>query len=277
MYFFISLIEKGKFAMLNKFGTVLFVVLLLLGVHNSVIAKDITPELKKELDEIKEGQKALHEEIKLIKDMLLKGNNPAMPDLPKVMVHNVEFELGNNPIIGNDTAQLVIVEFSDYQCSFCARHTKETYPEIFEKYIKTGKLRYVFMDKPLPGHNMANEAAGAAHCAAEQGKFLEMHNEMMDNQDSIDDLTSIATSVDLDISQFKNCMEGKAYTEKLAKNLELASKLQISGVPCFVLASSDTSNPQKVKGIAFIQGALPLTNFQTVIDRVLADLNNNKI
>jgi protein-disulfide isomerase len=263
--------------MLYKFGTILIVMLLLLGVHNIVIAKDITPELKKELDEIKEGQKALHEEIKFIKDMLLKGNNPTMPVPSRAFVYNVEFELGDNPVIGNESAPLVVIEFSDYQCSFCARHTKETYPDIFEKYIKTGKLRYVFMDKPLPGHNMANEAVGAAYCASKQGKFIEMHNEMMSNQDAINDLTSLATSIDLDINQFKNCMASKDYNEKLAKNLELASKLQISGVPCFVLASKDHSNPQKVKGISFIQGALPLANFQMVIDTVLADLNKNKI
>ena len=251
--------------------------LLLIGVQNSVIAEDISPELKKELDEIKQEQKALHEGIKSLKDLIINGKNPTMPVPTRVMVYNVEFELGDNPVIGTERAPLVIVEFSDYQCSFCARHTKETYPKIFEKYIKTGKLRYVFMDRPIPGHNIANEAAGAAYCAAKQGKFIEMHNEMMANQSAINDLTSIASSIDLDMNQFNNCMERKDYNEKLAKNLELASKLQISGVPCFVLASSDPSDPQKVKGISFIQGALPLINFQTVIDTILADINNNKI
>ena len=185
-------------------------------------------------------------------------------------VRDVEFELGDNPEKGSESAPLVIVEFSDYQCSFCARHLKETYPEIYKKYIKTGKLRYALIDNPLPFHNMASEAAEAAHCADEQGRFWEMHDKMMSDPESVNDLNALASSLDLDMQKFESCMDEKKYVGKVASNLSLAKKLNILAAPGFVIAASNPDNPQKVKGISFILGALPFTQFQKEIDQALA-------
>lgn len=243
--------------------------LLLLSVQYVLCAQEKTSDLKKEINELRQEQKALHEDLKVIKELLLKTRMPAPPE---VNVKDVEFELGDNPAKGSDKAPLVLVEFSDYQCSFCARHTKKTYPELYKKYIKTGKLRYVVMDKPLPMHNMADEAAEAAHCANEQGKFWEIHKEMMANPDTINDLNSLASSLGLEIKKFKNCMETKKYAPKVASNISLSNKLNIFAAPGFVIASSDPGNPQKVKGINFIAGAVPFAIFQKGIDEALAGL-----
>ena len=222
--------------------------------------------LKNEIEELRQEQKALYKELKMIRDILLKRGTPTRS---QINVRDVEFELGDNPVKGDEFAPLVLVEFSDYQCSFCARYAKETYPEIFEKYIKTGMLRYAFVDKPLPSHNKANEAAEAAHCAAEQGKFHEMHEEMLFNPESIDDLTKLASSLYLDIQKFESCMKNKKYSEKVAANLSLANKLNVLSVPGFVIASRDPHNSQKVKGISFIRGAKPFIQFQKEIEQAL--------
>jgi len=79
-------------------------------------------------------------------------------------------ELGVAPVKGNRAAPLTMIEFSDYQCPFCARHAQQTLPEIDRYYIATGKVSYVFRDLPLPIHPEAPKAAEAAHCAGDQGK-----------------------------------------------------------------------------------------------------------
>ncbi|MGD9159686.1 MAG: thioredoxin domain-containing protein [Desulfobacteraceae bacterium] len=244
-------------------------ILLCLSVQYTIYAQENTADIKKEINELRQEQKALHEDLKVIKELLLKTRMPAPP---QANVRDVEFELGDNPAEGSDKAPLVLVEFSDYQCPFCARHTKETYPELYRKYIKTGKLRYVVMDKPLPMHDMADEAAEAAHCANEQGKFWEIHKKMMASPDKINDLNSIASSLGLDMKKFKSCMETKKYSNKVASNISLSNKLNIFAAPGFVIASSDPGNPQKVKGIDFIPGAMPFAHFQKEIDQALAGL-----
>lgn len=233
------------------------------------IAQEDTDALREELNELKQDQKSLHEEIKMIKNLLLQGQKTA---LPKANVQDAEIELNDNPAQGSEAAPLVIVEFSDYQCSFCARHTKQTYPEIYEKYIKTGKLRYVFMDKPLPSHDMSAQVAEAAHCAAEQGKFREMHEKLLYEPESQKDLTTLASKLDLDIKKFESCMNSKKYAAKVASNLSLANRLEVPSVPGFVIASRDPNNPQKVKGISFIRGAKPFSRFQMEIEQALAGL-----
>ena len=263
--------------MRHKLGILALVMLLLIFSGQNIFAWENTAELKKEIDELRQEQKALREDIRIIKNLLLQGQRPGQPGQkpppPQANVRDVEFELGNNPEKGSESAPLVIVEFSDYQCSFCARHVKETYPEIYKKYINTGKLRYALIDNPLPFHNMASKAAEAAHCAEEQGRFWEMHDKMISNPESLNDLNAIASSLNLDMKKFKSCMDEKKYAGKVDSNLSLAKKLNIKAAPGFVIAASNPDNPQKVKGISFILGAVPFTKFQKEIDQALASVS----
>lgn len=78
--------------------------------------------------------------------------------------------LGDDPIKGNKDAEIVVVEFSDYECPFCQRHFQQTYPTLNSKYIDTGEVKMIFRDLPLSFHDpVATEAAVAANCAREQG------------------------------------------------------------------------------------------------------------
>jgi len=89
-----------------------------------------------------------------------------------------------DPIKGEAGAPVTIVEFTDYQCPFCSRHTMEVLPQIQTEYIDTGKVSYVIKDVPLTslGHKNAPKAAEATHCAAEQEKYWEMHNKIFETQ-----------------------------------------------------------------------------------------------
>lgn len=251
--------------MCNKLGKLALTLLLIIfSVHYVVFAQETTPDPKKETNELKPDKKALHD---MMGKTLLQGQSPASFQFD---VRDVEFEIGDNPVRGSDSAPLVMVEFSDFSCHFCTRHTRETYPEIYKKYISTGKLRYVIIDDPLPDDIMSMKAAEAAYCADEQGKFWEMHDEMMFDPESLNDLSPIESLIDIDIKKFESCVESKKYADKIAANISLAFRLKISSVPRFIIASSDPDNPQKVKGISYIRGAQPFAIFQQEIDKALA-------
>src|SRR5438876_7877475 len=91
--------------------------------------------------------------------------------------------LTDAPSIGDARARIGIVEFSDYQCPFCLIHSNQALPLIVREYVNTGRVRYFFKDFPIDVvHPQASRAAEAAHCAAEQGKYLEMHDRLLRNQ-----------------------------------------------------------------------------------------------
>src|SRR3989344_3080717 len=80
----------------------------------------------------------------------------------------VEVDIGNSPIKGSKDAPVTIVEFSDYECPFCGRFYTQSFKQIDEKYIKTGKVKLVFKDFPLSFHPNAQKAAEAARCVRDQ-------------------------------------------------------------------------------------------------------------
>ncbi len=235
----------------------------------SILAQETPPDHKAEKHDPEQDNRVLYEDMQKFKELMLQYQ---MSQRREIDVRDVEFELGNNPARGSVSAPLVIVQFSDYTCHYCARHSKETYPEIYKRYIETGKVRYVIIDNPLPGNEIAMNASKAAHCADEQGKFWEMHHEMTSDPEAVDDLTSIAAFIELNTQQFDECMKSGKYTEKITANISLASELEIPSVPGFVIASGDPKNPQKVKGISYIRGAKPFTHFQQEIDKALGNL-----
>jgi protein-disulfide isomerase len=90
------------------------------------------------------------------------------------------------PSMGNGDAKVTLIEFSDYQCSFCGRHFSQTLPRLMTEYVKTGKVKYVLRDFPLePIHPLAFKAAEAARCASDQGKYWEMHDRLFSNQQAL--------------------------------------------------------------------------------------------
>ena len=211
-------------------------------------------------------QEAANRDRELLKKLMSQTR------LPDPEVRDLEFEIGDNPVEGDGSAQLIIVQFSDYSCHHCALYTRETYPEIVKNYVDTGRLRYVVVDYPLPGNLPAIRASEAAHCAADQGKFREMHEEIMYAQEALDEINSMAASVGLDMEKFNRCMESNKYEPLVNKDMDLGTKLKIPSVPNFIIARIDPVNPEKVTGISYIRGAKPFEYFQQEIDRALADL-----
>lgn len=252
----------------NFFRPTLLIILLILS-FQCISAEETEKDQSKDSNESVSVQNAINRDQELLKNLMIQSLPPRIPDPD---VKDVEFEIGDNPVMGSSSAQLVIVQFSDYTCSHCELYTKNTFPEIEKKYIDTGKLRYVVIDYPLPDDIPAIRASEAVHCASEQGKFLEMHEEVMIEQQAMENINHMALSINLDMKKFNECMDSKRFAGTVNKNISLGDKLGIPSVPGFIIAAFDPGNPQKVKGISYIRGAKSFNDFQQEIDNALMGL-----
>ncbi len=162
-----------------------------------------------------------------------------------------------DPSRGADNAAVTIVEFSDYQCPFCARVTP-TMARIMETY--GGKVRRVFKDFPLQNHPEAPKAAEAARCAGDQGKYWEMHNKLFSNQGAlqIPDLKQAAAGLGLNQAEFEQCLDSGKWTAAVQADLAQGEKLGVNSTPTVY-----------VNGRPLI-GAQPFEQFKLVIDEELA-------
>lgn len=91
-------------------------------------------------------------------------------------------EISEEPFLGKDNAPVTVVEFTDFQCSFCQSAFTSVFPQLKKDYIETGKVKYVVRDFPLPFHANAQKAAEAANCAGDQGKYWQMHDKLFEEQ-----------------------------------------------------------------------------------------------
>lgn len=222
--------------------------------------------LKKEVDELKESQKKIQKELQEIKS-LLRGRQ-ALPAETRDVVVSVEGE----PFRGDKNAKLTLVEFSDYQCPFCARHLSQTLPEIERDYIATGKVRYVFRDFPITSlHPQAFKAHEAARCAGEQGKYWEMHDRLFANQKALGpkQLSDHARSLGLDLPSFQQCLDGGKYAAKVRKGMSDGRTATVKGTPTFFLGFTEADD-LKVKAVRVIRGAQPYAAFKEAIESLLS-------
>lgn len=119
------------------------------------------------------------EQIKTVIDEEINGT--AASTVQRVTLAN-----GDLPPLGSTSAKVTLIEFSDYQCPFCARHFTQTEGQLKKEYIDTGKVKFYYRDFPLSQiHPGAQKAAEAARCAGDQNKYWEYHDLVFQNQTSI--------------------------------------------------------------------------------------------
>jgi protein-disulfide isomerase len=250
-------------------GTWMFSAGVILGgllASQSVSAQEPTnAELKKQIQALSDSMKAMQSDLQEIKTLLQRGGQPAPP------AQNFTVDLGNNPFRGQKNAPLTLVEFTDYQCPFCSRHVRETYPQIEKDYIATGKLKYVMLDMPLESiHKFAFKAAEAANCAGEQGKYWEMHDRLFSNQQTIDSWTAHAEAVGLDVTRFDACLGSGQQAAEIRRDIQQAQSAGVTGTPGFFLGITDPAS-NKVKTLRSIKGAVPYAMFKAQIDALLQE------
>jgi protein-disulfide isomerase len=167
------------------------------------------------------------------------------------------------------TGRVVLVEFADYECPFCARHAQSTAPAIKNALIDSGDIRHVFFNFPLAIHPRAQKAAEAAECAAEQGRFWEMHEQLFDDPQALElvDLSRHAESLDLDRVTFLSCLEEDHTAERVRGDLAEGRRLGVSSTPAFfvgLVQADGTINLMKR-----INGALPFEEFESAVSELL--------
>ena len=213
------------------------------------------------------SEKDLDDAIAKLELKLLQNQLPSKQQAPPVKI-----SAGNDPVIGNEDAPITIIEFSDFQCPFCARFHTQTLPLILEEYIEQGKVKLVFRDFPIQSiHPNALPAAVAAECANEQGKFKEMHDALFDNQNewnkqetvkALSLFSKYANEMQLDQETFDSCLTNGKYIEEIRKDLEDGRNYGVSGTPGFFVGN------EKI-GFVELKGAQPFDSFKKVIDAQL--------
>lgn len=175
-------------------------------------------------------------------------------------------------VAGAKNAKVTLVEFADYQCPFCSRHFRETFPLIEKDYLRPGKVKYVFRDFPLEhSHPRAFKAAVAAYCAGEQGKYWEMHARLFTHQQELfeKDLLRHAQMIGLDQSKFEGCLDNEEAAIKVRTELTEGQKAGVKVTPTFFLGFT-ASNGTEMQVYQQIIGAQPYATFKEALDGLLA-------
>ena len=170
--------------------------------------------------------------------------------------------------LGAADAPLTLVEFTDYECPLCHAFHVETFGKLKKKYIDTGKVRFVSRDQPLPEyHPHAMDAAHAARCAGDQGKFWEMRDALIAHADRLSraEILDHAAGIPLEPTEFHSCLAGRKYQAQIDQDIAAAVSLKLLGTPTFVLGRA---TEKTLDGVVIV-GALSYAVFETAIDRML--------
>ncbi|HLA06353.1 MAG TPA: thioredoxin domain-containing protein [Anaerolineales bacterium] len=190
----------------------------------------------------------------------------------------------NDNSMGDPNAPIQIVEYSDFQCPFCDRFYTDTEPLLEQYYIDTGKILLTyrsagnFVSGNIGGANTeSQDAAAAAYCAGDQGKFWEMHdalfenNRDVENQGSFTDrrLTAIAETIaGLDLTAFQECYDSGKFEDRVREDLSEATAAGMQGTPYFVI----TYTVDGVTKTDTINGAEPFSSFQVKLEAILTEI-----
>lgn len=191
-----------------------------------------------------------------------QGNNS-----PDQKVNPKYLELNSDDVIlGDVSAPVTVIEYSDFQCPFCGRFYSQTESQIRDNYIKTGKVKFVYRHFPFLGSE-SKAAAAAAECAKDGGKFWQYHDalfnaEIKDGEENSGNLNrslflSLAKNLGLDENKFAGCLDDNKYNSKVQKDYASAQKVGVRATPTLFI------NGQK------IEGALPYDQFRVLIDQAL--------
>ncbi len=190
--------------------------------------------------------------------------------LPDGTVTEVEYvppvvnaSIDDDSLLGNESAPVTIVMFSEFQCPFSGKFANEVFPELKTRFIDSGIVNIVFRDFPLGFHPLAHNISEAAECAHEQGFFWEFHDELFIEQESISEtrFIELANNLGLNMIQFTDCYESGKYYDEVDNDLNDGLDYGVTGTPTFFINGH------------LIVGALPIEEFENVINYALSELN----
>lgn len=192
------------------------------------------------------------EELRRKWPVVVKLTAPAAP--------GSEFDDGS-PVKGPLKAAVTIVEFSDFECPYCAQ-VQGTLKQVMERY--GGEVRLVFKHLPLEGHRNSLVAARAAYCAGEQDRFWQFHDALFATRElSPEVFDRISARLGLGREKFVACLSDEASRAAVVRDIELARRYRIDSTPSFLINGK------------LVKGALPFAEFQNLIERELQQRPSN--
>ena len=169
-------------------------------------------------------------------------------------------------LLGDTTAPVQIIEFADFQCPVCADFALVTGPDVKQRLVDTRQAYIRFMHFPLAMHRNAWNAANAAECAGEQGRFWTMHDRIFSGQlewsekrDPQGTFEGYAREIGADSRLFESCYESRRSYPRIQAMLKEGERRTVQATPTFVI------------GRRVIPGNLPYDRFKAYVDSALAE------
>lgn len=169
----------------------------------------------------------------------------------------VQVSADDDPYLGNENAKVTVIEFSDYQCPFCRRYWTQSYLQLKEEYIDTGKIKYVFRDFPLNFHEGAEPAAIAGNCVREQlgnEGYFKYHDIVFAQQNKQGQSTInfgeeevmswVSQTGDIDMEKFNTCYNDPAQKAEVQADLAAGQEAGVSGTPTFFINGKQLTGAQ---------------------------------
>lgn len=223
-------------------------------------------KIHEELKALRSEVAQIHVAISDIHRIALRSNQgPTAAPNSNIGATRMALDWDNDVYLGEDTANIAIVEFSDFQCPFCARYHQQTFAAIKKDYIDTGKIKYVLKDYPLGFHSEAVGAAIAANCAAEQDAYWSMRDDLFQNQRQLSPqlYSTLAQKNELDMQKFEACTNSSEQKAKIDESASFGQQLAVNGTPHFFIGNIENGQLVNIRRVA---GAQPLSSFARVID-----------
>ena len=211
-------------------------------------------QLRQPIEEFLTSQRQQQARAQLVDELTKSGGTVrVLLDPPR---QDIAVE-ASDPVKGLAGAPITIVEYSDYQCPFCAR-VNPTLDRIMQSY--GDKVKIVFKDFPLPNHAEAPKAAEAAHCAGEQGKYWQLHDRLFANQQAlqVSQIKQYATALELDMNAFNQCLDSGKHASRVAENVKAGEALGVQSTPTLYV----NGRP--------VVGAQPFEFFKAIIEEELS-------
>lgn len=166
---------------------------------------------------------------------------------------------------GNPDAPVQVIEFADFECPACANFATVTGPDVMRRLVETGDVAFRFLD--FPGHTNSIPAHNAAHCANEQGKFWEMHDQIFAGQFEWNAqatrnpkrvLQRFAERIGLDVRKWSECVDSGRMLPQIYANVEEARRLRVRFTPTFII------------GGQMVDGSIPYDEFRRLVEQAKA-------
>ncbi|MEE8549579.1 MAG: thioredoxin domain-containing protein, partial [Alphaproteobacteria bacterium] len=160
-----------------------------------------------------------------------------------------EMRVDGAPYKGAADAPVTLIEFSDYQCPFCRRHSYKVAPRIVKNFVSTGKVKYVMREYPIASlHPDAAKASEGALCAGDQEKYWEMHDLIIANPRRVGPgrLKAHARRLGLDEADFGNCLDGGQHAGTINADTAVGYAAGVRGTPSFFIGLTDPRDTDRV-------------------------------